>query len=157
MAVLEPEVLTACVIEGYATKWSDEPNFKGFIVERGSFEIPQRPPPMTWGHGGTGGFGRWTHLAIDDYGLLVCGEIDTGSRMGRRIVDMIYFGAARSLSLGIAQPVKELRADGVPVIKRGWLHDICICEIPGDPGGAIHKMKRDGKVYTFRRPDEWEA
>ena len=99
--------------EGYASKFDGIDSYKD-TIHKGAYEktlkARERPVMMRYEHkSGILPPGKWTHLAEDDTGLIVAGELTRGQSLATDIRASMEHGTLEGLSIGFRLPKAALK------------------------------------------------
>ncbi|MEM7667626.1 MAG: HK97 family phage prohead protease [Pseudomonadota bacterium] len=118
-------------IDGYASLFG-EPDQQGDVVMPGAFRLSldrlaaaSRKVKFLWQHDPTTPIGVWNHVAEDEKGLVVSGEILTRVARGADALALMKAGAIDGLSIGY----RTVKAEPNPATGGRNLHEIDLWEV----------------------------
>jgi HK97 family phage prohead protease len=110
---------------------------------------------MLYQHDPNEPIGRWLTLREDHRGLLVRGQLSSGTARGREVLALMRDGALDGLSIGF-RTVKALkdRVNGVRRIVEADLWEISVVTFPMLPGARVEQVKAK-TLPTIRQFERW--
>lgn len=117
--------------EGYASVFSltdsqkERVNQGAFTQSLAEWRQKKQWPKMLWQHNMAQPIGRWTHMAEDNYGLFVKGQILMDLSKGREAYTLLKEGIIDSLSIGFI----PVRSHYNPLIKCKILDQVDLQEV----------------------------
>ena len=101
----------------------------------------KQPIALRWNHYGPV-IGKWVHMAEDEKGLYVEGELTPGHSVAEDVYALLKHGSVTGMSIGYRIPAGGASKDGDKrLLKRIDLIEISIVESPADQGAQIGDVK----------------
>lgn len=137
------------VIIGYGSVFNIRDD-QGDIVKRGAFAATlrnhrtmKRRPAMLWMHDDKRPCGIWLKIEEDSVGLLVRGQLNLKSQLGREAFQLVKQGAVTGLSIGYR--IVQARRDAAKrarVLEVVELDEISLVTLPANPAARISGVKK---------------
>lgn len=139
---------TAGVIVGYGSVFNIKDD-QGDIVARGAFAASLRQyrktytkPAMLWQHDDRRPCGVWTKTEEDAVGLLLRGQLNLGTQLGREAYQLVKQGAVTGLSIGYR--IVRARYDATQrarVLEQIELDEISLVTLPANRAARVSSVK----------------
>lgn len=133
------------IIEGLASPFNDEPDSQGDIIAPGAFtkSLKTRSVVMLWAHDQARPVGRWTELKETEKGLLVRGQLNLKTSLGREAFEHIKAGDINGLSIGYVVPSNGWkRHKAGRILSEIELHEISLVSVPSASRARITGVKQ---------------
>ncbi len=133
------------IITGYGSVFDNIDN-GGDIMMKGAFGRTlnkKQNVKMLLQHDPKAPIGIWTELSTDNHGLILKGQINMETQLGRETYSLLKMGALDGLSIGYIPIVEDYNKEGFREIKEVNLKEVSIVTFPMNEQATITAVKSE--------------
>lgn len=139
-------------IKGYGAFYGNLDNTYD-VLHKGAFAEISRSIKMLYQHRSDKLIGKWDIVSEDEKGLVVEGNINLNTSMGRDAYELAKSGALTDLSVGFVTKEREYDEEGIRHIKKADLYEVSLVSFPANEKANIISVKSED--IQNERDFEW--